>query len=444
MTMKHCKIILILFVLLVSGMSLKAQSIPKTSESGWELLILRSYIDSAMQDHPSIRQKWNEFQAMQKKIPQVNSLPDPELNLSILPVAMELPAGKQVADIQLMQMFPWFGVLKNAKKEMELKSKASLESVYETQLEIGYEIQARWWNLLRNRQLAGIAEKDLEIIRQTIRLTTTGIQSGMNHVSGNSLTDLYTMQSEEAGLQNETLALEDDFQTQQFAFNRLLNRSDDAKIQLPDSIEWVIPNDVSDSEFNSPTNRNHRLRILQYEQESLIARQKMNERMAYPSVGIGLKYSVLSKNPATSSMMNGKDMLMPMVSVTLPIYRKKYQSLRQENEWMRKSAEESLTTERNALVTELRQAHFDHRDALRRIQLYQTQKHLAEQTQQLLLKRQAVSQANLMDILNSSRRILEIKRQWINARIDEKIAGGKIVQLEADYGIKKTNNNDTK
>ena len=74
---------------------------------------------------------------------------------------MELIAGKQVADIRLMQMFPWFGVLKNAKDEMSLMAKAKFESFRETKLQVFYDVQ-RTWN-------------ELQKVQQSIRISNTAL-----------------------------------------------------------------------------------------------------------------------------------------------------------------------------------------------------------------------------------------------------------------------------
>ncbi len=52
--------------------------------------------------------------------------------------------------------------------------------------------------------------------------------------------------------------------------------------------------------------------------------------MGYPMIGLGVNYSVINKNEMSTSAMNGKDMIMPMVTVTLPIYRKKYKAMQTE------------------------------------------------------------------------------------------------------------------
>src|SRR5665647_1775553 len=83
---------------------------------------------------------------------------------------------------------------------------------------------------------------------------------------------------------------------------------------------------VSDSMLTN----NPMLGMLNYEKQSLEARKQMVTRMGYPIVGIGLNYSLINKNEMSTSEMNGNDMIMPMLTVTLPIYRKKYKAMQTE------------------------------------------------------------------------------------------------------------------
>ena len=75
---------------------------------------LTYYLGIAAKNNPTVLQRYNEYQAALQKVPQVGGLPDPQLELGVFLSPMELVAGNQVADVKLMQMFPWFGVLKKA------------------------------------------------------------------------------------------------------------------------------------------------------------------------------------------------------------------------------------------------------------------------------------------------------------------------------------------
>jgi len=173
------------------------------------------------------------------------------------------------------------------------------------------------------------------------------------------------------------------------------------------------------------------LTMLQFERESLEARRKMSDRMGYPMVGIGLKYSILAKNPTSTSMMNGRDMLMPMVSVSLPIYGKKYKAIQQETEWLKTASSQNYAATLNLMQSDYQDALFSYQDAQRRIQLYENQYKITEKSYQLQLKRFAASSASLSELLTISRQQLDYALKGMNAKVDELLALAKIRQLTA-------------
>ncbi|MBN2666060.1 MAG: TolC family protein, partial [Bacteroidales bacterium] len=110
---------------------------------------LASYLETAARNNPGVRQALLEYQAALQKVPQAGSLPDPELSAGILLKPMELMNGKQMADFQLMQMFPWFGVLRNAKDEMSLMANAKYEQFRDVRAGVWYDVQKSWYELYR-------------------------------------------------------------------------------------------------------------------------------------------------------------------------------------------------------------------------------------------------------------------------------------------------------
>ena len=99
------KKLLILIIALGSWLTVSSQQYPDS---------LLRYLEIAAKYNPAVLQKFTEYQAALQKIPQVGSLSDPQLSVGVFLKPMELVSGNQVADIRLMQMFPWFGVLKYA------------------------------------------------------------------------------------------------------------------------------------------------------------------------------------------------------------------------------------------------------------------------------------------------------------------------------------------
>src|SRR5699024_8095051 len=58
----------------------------------------------------------------------------------------------------------------------------------------------------------------------------------------------------------------------------------------------------------------------------------LNQKESMPNIGVGLDYIPVAERPAMNFSDNGKDILMPMVSVSIPIFNNKYSSLTKQNE----------------------------------------------------------------------------------------------------------------
>ena len=203
-------------------------------------------------------------------------------------------------------------------------------------------------------------------------------------------------------------------------FNTYLNRSVTTPVYTSeniaaDSLDLSIAA-VSDSILvNNPM-----LGMLDFEKLSLEARKKMVTRMGYPMVGLGLNYSLINKTqfPMGLPSMNGKDMIMPMLVVTLPIYRKKYNAMRDESELLKTATSQSYEATANSLQAEYYQAVQLYLDANRRIKLYDNQYQLASKSLDLMLKSFSVTTSALTDVLRLRQQTLDYELKQVEAIAD--------------------------
>jgi cobalt-zinc-cadmium efflux system outer membrane protein len=378
---------------------------------------LMNYLEIAAENNPTVLQRCYEYEAAVQKLPQVASLPDPEINIGVFLSPMELVAGNQVADVRLMQMFPWFGTLKAAKDEMSLMAQAKFESFRDAKLQVYYEVQRTWFELHKVRQNIIISEKNTEILRAIENLAIARFKDGSS-----GLTDVYRIQIEIGDLQNNIELMKAQWNTMVAQFNSYLNRPPASLVSLPDTLvaDSLLPSfmGLSDSLLSG----NPMLDMIQYEQQSLEARKKMLTRMGYPMLGIGVDYSFISKSDMSTSSMNGKDMIMPMVTATLPIYRKKYKAMQTEAGLLEDANKEYYNATANSLQTDYYQAIQLYQDAQRRIKLYAKQYDLASKTLNIMLKSYANSNAELSDILRVRQQTLEYEYKQIEAVADFNIA----------------------
>ena len=449
---------------------------------------LMQYLAIAAKNNPNVLQKYNEYQAAMQKVPQVGSLPDPELSIGVFLSPMEVLAGKQVADFRLMQMFPWFGVLKNGKDEMSLMAKANYESFRDAKLQVFFDVQRTWFELQKLQQNIRISEKNIDILHTLERLSVIKFQassstgnsqssssgntssgssqnassgsSGMNTMGGNTgatktqprssmqsssmssssggsgLVDVYRIQIEIGDLENNIAVLKNQQKTVVARFNSYLNRSMKTSVSLPDTLKVDTLAYSLALVSDSMLANNPMLGMLQFEQLSIDAKKKMVTRMGYPMVGVGLNYSLINKSEMSTSAMNGKDMIMPMVTVTLPIYRKKYKAMQTEADFKKTATELGYKTTANSLQTDYYEVMQQYEDAQLRIKLNERQSELAQKSLDIMTKSFSASGANLSDLLRIRQQLLDYDLKKIEAIADYNTSIAWLKRLMAVSEIK--------
>ena len=146
-------------------------------------------------------------------------------------------------------------------------------------------------------------------------------------------------------------------------------------------------------------------------------------------VGLGLNYSLINKNPMSTSAMNGKDMVMPMVTVTLPVYRKKYRSMQTETDFLKAANQQGIQAARNSLQSEYYEAVQEFEDTRRRIELYKNQYKLAKQSLNILMVSFSTAAAGLNDLMQIRRQTLDYELKQTDALADFNTAMARIKRL---------------
>jgi outer membrane protein TolC len=120
----------------------------------------------------------------------------------------------------------------------------------------------------------------------------------------------------------------------------------------------------------------------------------------------------------STSSMNGKDMIMPMVTVTLPVYRKKYNAMKTEADLLKKATSQNYIATVNSLQTEYYKAVQLYQDSRRRMKLYDNQYQLASKSLDLMLKSYSVSSVGLADVLRIRQLTLDYELKQVEAVAD--------------------------
>ncbi|MDD3556747.1 MAG: TolC family protein [Proteiniphilum sp.] len=380
---------------------------------------LDRYLETAAKNNPGLNADFLAYKASLEKVPQAGAWPDPQLDIGFFLKPMDIVGGRQVADFTLMQMFPWFGTKKAAQTEATHMAKMAYARFTETRDNLYLEVYTQWYILSTLVQQLHNNRDNLELLKQLEELalrkvssSSSGMSSGMGNTAP-GMSDVLRVQLEMAEIENNIESILSEIAAEKAKFNALLNRSTDREVILPDSIAKVpffFDEGVTMSEIE---NRNPMLDMLVEEEQAYRAKGEMDQKMSYPMFGIGLQYMLIGES-ATAQMeqgmepeMTGMDMIMPMVSISIPLYRNKYKAQQRESRFLWQSAREKYKNTLNMLQSDLFRLKHQLDDAERKITLYRKQEQLARTTYQLVVQEFISAKSDLTNVIQVQRQLLD-------------------------------------
>jgi outer membrane protein TolC len=386
---------------------------------------LTDYLETAVQNNPGLKTDFLAYQASLQKIPQAGAIPDPQLDMGFFLKPMDIIDGSRVADFTLMQMFPWFGTRKSAQTEANHMANMAFEKFRETRDNLYLNVYTQWFILCSLQQKLINSQEHKQYLEQLETLSlrkyaspTGNTVSSMGGSQGNmgsgvsGLSDVLRIQLETAELENNIERLLSEIKSEKARFNTLLNRPAESEVEVPDTFEQIpfildIP-----SAMERIATQNPMLGMLNEEALAYKAKQEMDKKMSYPMLGVGLQYSLLKKRTAMEipvTSMNGMDMLMPMLSVSIPIYRNKYKAQQKEGQLRWQSSREKYANTMNALETELFQTKHLLDDASRQIRLLEKQTKLANTAYNLMVQEFVTGKSDLTNVIQVQRQLLDYR-----------------------------------
>jgi outer membrane protein TolC len=172
--------------------------------------------------------------------------------------------------------------------------------------------------------------------------------------------------------------------------------------------------------------------LLNRKVESSEAMERAAEKQGMPKIGLGFEYIVTAKRPNMDFAGNGKDAWMPMVSVSLPIYRKKYRAAVSESQHMQQAYKAMKADTQNELITEYELALYNRKKASEEIELYELQTVQTKQIVDLLVVEFSTADADFEEILRMQQQLIKYELNTIRSQKDFHVAQAKLLYLSAN------------
>ena len=268
-------------------------------------------------------------------------------------------------------------------------------------------------------------EKNLKILDTYRELSLSKFKSGKG-----AMVDVVRIDIKRSESSTNIQLLRDQNLPFKIGFNSLLNREFDKFINSPDYLSIVeIQNTKNqDSLFST----NPKLLALDKQKAVYEAQQFIAKKEGYPMIGLGVDYSIIAKRNIPDFEMNGQDAMMPMITLTLPIFRKKYNAAEKEAALMIQATTYEKQAVENNLQASYNMAKFDLIKAKRLKELYKRQLISTNQAIELLLAAYSNSETDFQEVISMNQDLLMLQFAIITSNKNQFNA-----QSQIDYLLSK-------
>ena len=391
---------------------------------GLQAQTLEDYFKIASDNNPGLLSQYKEFEAALEKVPQVSTLPDPSISFGYFISPVETRVGPQNARFSLTQMFPWFGTLKAQGNAATLMAEARYQSFLDAKNKLYFEISTAYFPLYELREWMKIEEGNIAILESYKAISNSKFKNGngtlvdvlrVDIMLKEAVTNLGILNKKEMPL----LA----------SFNKLLNRNEIEPVIIADTIE-IDPLSL-DNAKDSLVVDHPLLNSLELKIKASEASEYAAIKQGLPRFGLGLDYVMVGERTDMALPDNGKDALMPMVTVSLPIFRGKYKAAVKEAQLMQESYSLQKTETTNSLNSNYEMALFDIRQQTDLISLFDQQISESEQVLNLLFTSYGNSGKDFEEVLRMQQQLLKYDRLKITALSQYRIAQAKLNYITA-------------
>ncbi len=353
---------------------------------------LASYIQEAEKNSPEIQAFELRYNIAEEKVNEADWLPNTLVGAGYFVSEPETRTGAQRARFSVSQMLPWFGTVTARENYASSMADAQYVDIVIAKRRLALSVSQSYYKLYSIKAKQLVLDENIQLLETYERLALTSVEVGKA-----SAVDVLRLQIRQNELVQQIEVLEQDFLAEQTVFNNLLNRDETIVVDVPK--EMTIP-----AEEPLVSNENLKLNpeLLKYDKlyESVEQSELLNQKESSPNIGFGLDYVPVSERPDMNFSDNGKDIVMPMVSVSIPIFNNRYKSITKQNELRQLEITSQKEDRLNKLETLLAQAQYN-RNSMKikfNVQLKNLQQ--ANDAEEILIKNYETGTIDFNDVLD--------------------------------------------
>jgi outer membrane protein TolC len=279
---------------------------------------LQSLINEALKNNPAIQKFELQYQIASEKVNEANTLPNTDFSAGYFVSEPETRTGAQRFKISVQQMMPWFGTITSRENYVASMADAKYEDIVIAKRKMITSVSQSYYNLYANYAKQEVLIENIHLLKTYEKLALTAVEVGKA-----SVVDVLRLQMRQNELQQLKDVLSQQFLSEQTTFNKFLNRDKNSAVTIIKNI--TLPSKDFDIDADQLVVHPE---LLKYDKlyQSIEQSELLNQKENNPMIGFGFDYVNVTERPNMDFSDNGKDIVMPMLSVSIPIFNSSYKS----------------------------------------------------------------------------------------------------------------------
>lgn len=373
---------------------------------------LECYIHQALNNNSELEAAYYDWQSMLFDKEASDTLPDPKIGYGYYIQSVETRVGPQKSNLNISQMIPWIGKLRNRKQLAHQKALVAEQRLYVLTSSLIRRLKDAFYDLY-------FLEKSIQLSQENITLVDILERVAQRHVQvGASSADAIQAQIEINQLYDTVDSLQKREESLVAKIAALLNVQRGSDIAVPTNlfgIQRSVPNGICCEELKEA---NPTLILLSLQTEKEKANYQLVSQDRYPDITVGVNWINTGK-AITPTPDRGKDAIHASISLNLPLWTSTYRSRENAAQSHVVSASEMFTQKSFEIFADYEDTLLKYEDAERRALLYHdTLLPQAEQALEILVESYKTGKTEFDRVLESQRVLLHFQLEYERAIVD--------------------------
>lgn len=283
---------------------------------------LEDYLRVAAQNNPEIQAFELNYRLALEKVEEASSLPNLDLGFGYFVSEPETRTGAQTTRFAVTQMLPWFGTLSARQSYAASLAENEFVEFSIAKRKLALSVAQVYYTLYSLQAKAHIIDDQIKWVTVNQERLLRSIEA-----SRSSLSEMLKLEVRLNDLKQKKLTIAYQLSAERSVFNNLLNNEPHLELLIVDSLplpKIEVP-DIVDFSANPE--------LLKFDKlfASVTQAEELNQKERLPNLAFGVDFLTVAQRPDLVFDDNGKDIFMPRVSLSIPVFSKKYSSVTAQN-----------------------------------------------------------------------------------------------------------------